>query len=76
MFLWRLIHNIVLSAGNLKGKGLLMEDRCCVCGLESETTFHEMFECEVSQVVWDKIYPKIKEVMDVPSMGNFWHSLF
>ena len=45
-------------------------------GFEGEITFHVMFECEPSQVVWDKIYPKIKEVMDVPSIGNFWHCLF
>ena len=76
MFLWRLVHNIVPSVGNLKGKVLLMEDKCCVCRMEGETTMDVMFECELSKAIWNKTYPKVKKVLDAHRSGNFWHVLF
>ena len=49
----------------------LLEDRCCVCGQDEESSIHVMFECKLSQVVWDNVYPKMNEILvRQASIGN------
>ena len=59
IFMWRLIQNIIPSAGNLRGKGIQADANCCVCGHSGETSYHAMFGCTLSQAVWSRIYPSL-----------------
>ena len=49
LFIWRLIHNIIPSNDNLKGRGIHLENKCCVCGKLGESFIHAFFfSCKMS----------------------------
>ena len=76
IFMWRLIHNIVPTVQNLRGKGLQLVNRCCVCDQEGESTFHVMFECKRNCIIWGRVYPRVIELLQRADVGDFWQGLF
>ena len=75
IFMWRLIHNIVPTVQNLRRKGLQLVNRCCV-GQEGESTFHVLFECKLSCIIWGRVYPWVIEFLQRADVGDFWQGLF
>ena len=51
-FWWRITHNSLPVADNLKERGIKTDDWCQVCGEEKETLNHTMFHCRVSKEIW------------------------
>ena len=76
IFVWRIVHNIVPTVQNLRENGLQLVNRCCVCGQEGESTFHVMFECKLSCIIWERVYPQVNEILQSSAMGDFCQVLF
>ena len=64
MFAWRLVHNIIPSVGNLRRRGLQVEDNYCICGEVGETDVHVMLKCGFCQKIWEMVYPKMNEIVN------------
>ena len=72
MFMWRLIQNIIPSASYLRGKGVQLDDTCCVCRQHRESSFHVIFACTLSQDVWNKVRPKMSSfIQEHSEQSNF-----
>ena len=70
MFAWRLVYNIIPSVGNLRRRGLQVEDRC-ICGEVGESTIHVILKCRLCQEVWAMVYPKMNEMVSLHiELGN------
>ena len=77
LFMWRLINNIIPSNGNLKGRGLQVEDVCSVCGESGESFVHLFFGCRVSMSVWNISYSKMDGIVSRDEGIEFkWEELF
>ena len=77
MFAWRLVHNIIPSVGNLRRRGIQIDDRCCICGEFGETVVHVMLKCRFCKEVWAMVYPKLNEIVNLNlEWGNIWHVIF
>ena len=51
-FLWRLLNGSIAVEDRLRTRGLKNADGCLLCGSESETINHVMFQCSLSRQVW------------------------
>ena len=47
-FIWLLMHNKLLTAENLKKRGITGPSRCALCNSESESTLHIFLQCNVT----------------------------
>ena len=69
--------DIIPSAENLRSKGIQLVTNCCVCGSSGENSRHIMFECLLSQAVWNSIYPNLRgNYQRFASEDNFWQRMF
>lgn len=52
-FWWRVMHNALPVAENLKRRGLRIESVCQVCGDYDERVNHMLFQCRVAAEIWE-----------------------
>lgn len=52
-FLWRVLHNAIPVASNLKQRKIINDSIFSVCGEKEETVNHIIFQCRVSKEIWD-----------------------
>ena len=77
IFMWRLLHNILPTAENLRMKGVNLQGGCLVCGHSDETAVHIMFQCKLSKEVWSSVCPRLMENVDrFVGQTIFWQSIF
>ncbi|KAL0008623.1 hypothetical protein SO802_010125 [Lithocarpus litseifolius] len=53
IFAWRACVDALPTMVNLQNRGIGISDLCPCCGVESETLFHSIINCEVARRVWD-----------------------
>ena len=51
-FAWRACKNILPCLSNLKRKGIMVDDKCVLCGVEGESTGHFFWDCTEAAEVW------------------------
>ena len=56
-FIWILLHNKLLTAENLRKRGINGPSRCPLCNSEEETTNHIFLQCKTSLLAWRSILP-------------------
>ena len=56
-FIWILLHNKILTAENLRKRGINGPSRCTLCNLDEETTSHLFLHCKTSLLVWRYVLP-------------------
>ena len=49
----------------LQEKGLIGDISCAVCESQIETIKHIFFECQMSKIVWDDIFPEVRNYQDM-----------
>ena len=52
IFLWKVISGVIPIADNLIERGMKVDSRCQICGLEGETLNHVLFTCTVAKQTW------------------------
>ena len=53
IFAWRACVDVLPIMVNLQNRGIGDCDLCPCCGVESETLFHSIINCEVARRVWE-----------------------
>lgn len=51
-FWWKILNNRLLVAENIRKRGIQIPKDCQVCGEETETLSHMIFECRVDKEIW------------------------
>lgn len=52
IFLWKAVSGALPVADNLIGRGMKIDTRCQICGLEGESINHVLFVCSVARQIW------------------------
>ncbi|KAG7576033.1 Ribonuclease H domain [Arabidopsis thaliana x Arabidopsis arenosa] len=70
VFMWKAISGAIPVADKLASRGISLDSRCQVCGLEGESINHLLFVCTLARQVW--------AMMGIPSPVNGFvdHALF
>lgn len=66
IFMWRVAHDLLPTAGNLWKKKVLQDPWCQRCRKNRENIFHALIECKFSKRVW---YPTNFK-MDLDGLAN------
>lgn len=53
VFWWRIVHNSLPVAEALLQRRLKVDPRCQLCGEAIETINHMMFQCRITQKIWE-----------------------
>ena len=56
-FIWILLHNKLLTAENLRKRGINGPSRCALCNSDEETISHLFLHCNFSLLVWRSVLP-------------------
>ena len=56
-FIWILLHNKLLTAENLKKRGISGPSRCILCNSDEETISHLFLQCSFSHLIWRSVLP-------------------
>ncbi|XP_048615950.1 uncharacterized protein LOC125588571 [Brassica napus] len=52
IFLWKVLSEAIPVADLILKRGMKVDERCQLCGLEGETIQHVLFQCAVARQVW------------------------
>ena len=52
IFLWKVISGAFPVADNLTDRGMKIDTRCQICGLEGESLNHVLFSCTIARQTW------------------------
>ena len=52
IFLWKVVSGAILVADNLLDRGMKIDIRCQICGLEDESLNHVLFICTIARQTW------------------------
>lgn len=52
VFLWKVLSEAIPVADLLERRGMKVDGRCQLCGLDGETTQHVLFQCAAARHVW------------------------
>jgi hypothetical protein len=73
MFLWRACKNILPTKANLQKRGIVLDPLCIFYKMESETTYHILWECFSSQDVWGACSTTIqKSIVNGNTLQRLW----
>eukprot|EP00253_Pinus_taeda_P028873 PITA_28873 len=79
MFNWTLLHGNILTAKNLRKKGIQGPSICCLCKIAEETCSHLFIECSFARQCWNSIaYPLSSGDLpnQIANLQRSWKSLF
>jgi hypothetical protein len=76
IFCWIMIYKKLLTAKNLRKRGIQGPSRCEMCATTEETIQHLFFECNISKEVWLCAFVGISHRVQWPAswvdMFTFW----
>lgn len=78
-FNWTLLKGKILTAENLKKRGILRPSICCLCRAEEESSQHLFLECPFSQSCWKLIISPLsrRETFDqITSLQKNWETSY
>lgn len=76
-FLWRASSNALPVTDLLAKRGVILDSRCQVCGLEGEYINHVLFTCSIARQVWAlSNFPSPPEGFDAFSLFSNLHYLY
>ena len=67
IFTWILMHHKLLTAKNLRKRGIVSPSRCALCNMEEETTSHIFLQCKISLKFWKSVLPPFL-VLNLPDL--------
>jgi hypothetical protein len=50
--MWKACQNILPTKDNLVKRKIIQDPLCLICGLESKTSFHILWDCPSARDVW------------------------
>lgn len=56
LFMWNAVSGAIPVADRIASRGIKVDSRCQVCGLEGEYSNHVLFSCDVARYVY-VLYP-------------------
>ena len=56
-FIWLLCHNKLLTAENLRKRGINGPSRCPLCNSDEESSNHLFLQCKFSLLIWGSVLP-------------------
>ena len=76
-FLWKVLSEAIPVADMIISRGMNVDSRCQVCGLEGESINHLLFSCTVARQVWAlSLFPRPHSDFSSDSLySNFHHLL-
>jgi hypothetical protein len=69
-FAWLVMHNRVLTAGNLMRKNWPCNEYCPMCLCMQESTEHLLTQCNTSEAVWNGVSPPLS----LPNYATMSHA--
>lgn len=75
-FWWRVLHDIILVASNLRARRMEIVDVCCVCEEVGESVQHALRGCRLSKAVWTLLAPVTNVVTFNYLMNCSWLEFF
>ena len=79
-FIWLLMHNKLLTAKNLRKRGIAGPSRCDLCNSKSESSVHLFLQCSVSLQDWKSILFPISCLFwppdTLPQLLTNWNNIF
>jgi hypothetical protein len=69
---WRLMHNKMPTAENLKLRGCVFPSMCSLCCSKEESSFHLFFECQFAIKIWSWFANCLDMVLQFYSMEDMW----
>lgn len=51
-FLWKAVSEALPVADLIRSRGIKIDDRCRMCGLDGESIYHMLFQCDPARQVW------------------------
>ncbi|CAN1797797.1 Putative ribonuclease H protein At1g65750 [Linum perenne] len=58
-FIWQVAHGSVSTIDNLIRRGMLIPNRCAMCGNDAESTFHLFRGCSFASQVWSRFSSRL-----------------
>ena len=55
-FAWKASWEKVLTQDQLKRRGWILANRCCLCCVEEETINHILVHCSKAKILWDLVF--------------------
>lgn len=77
IFMWKVVSGAIPVAEKLRSRGMTIDLRCQICGMEGESINHVIFTCPVARQVWALSFIPCPENGFHPSSiyQNFYHIL-
>jgi hypothetical protein len=69
---WRLMHNKMPTAENLKLRGCAFPSMCSLCCSKEESSFHLFFECQFAVKIWSWFANWLDMVLQFYSKEDMW----
>lgn len=79
LFNWTLLKGKILTAENLKKKGIHGPSICCLCRAKEESSHHLFLTCPYAQSCWNQITSplNIRETLDqLPTLHKNWEKCY
>jgi hypothetical protein len=55
-FVWTAILRKILTMDNLRNRGIIVVDWCCMCKQHGESVNHLLLHCEVARALWSMVF--------------------
>ncbi|CAN1220450.1 Putative ribonuclease H protein At1g65750 [Linum perenne] len=71
-FVWQVVHGRISTIDNLIRRGMMIPNRCVMCGADAESIFHLFRECEFATQVWSIFSSRLSVFGPFPRSLKEW----
>ena len=72
-FMWKILSEALPMTDNILSRGMKIDSRCQICGLEGESSNHVLFSCTWARKVWALSgIPHLRNIFSCDSVIKIW----